>query len=199
LKLFEGHESFLLVAYSFGSLLALKAANLLESRGKNGSVVMIDGSPIAIKENSTFFFANKTDEEISIQICSNYTRLLLPDHYEVMMKKLASITSIDSRIKFFGESCEKSGFYSASYSEKMLVATMNRVKICLAADKVEFQTPIKASMSLIKPKSSILINMDNDYGLGKLASGEVKVNVLEGNHITILDNPKLAKIINASI
>jgi fatty acid synthase, animal type len=194
--LFSGNEKFLLVGYSFGSLLTLEIANLLESRGKKGSIIIIDGSPQFIYKVANQAVPEKSDENIQSIIILSCIRLLFPDEYHEIAKTVFANQTWETRLQAFVEYGQTRSHYSAEYGSKMLTALINRLKISLDADKLELPTLETTPISLIRPTDSSVKDFDEDYGLGKFCSQTVKVDVIEGNHASILSNPELANLLN---
>jgi hypothetical protein len=175
---------------------ALKAAKMLESSGKQGSVIMIGGSPQYIHKVANYLIHFKTDENVAAYVISTSARMVLPDQYKEIIEEFNSIKSLDQRVKRFGEYCEKTGHYSFNHGTKMLISILNRFKICRDVDKADLPVLQKTSISLIKPASIAVPGLDNDYGWGRFSLCEVKVAVLSGNHTTMLTNPELAELLN---
>lgn len=57
--------------------------------------------------------------------------------------------------------------------------------------------PLRSSIILLKPSMPTLKYISEDYGLGLITSENVEVRVVEGNHITILDESSVATAINS--
>lgn len=196
LDLFSDSSNFHLVGYSFGSLLTLEIANFLESKGKSGSVTMIDGSPQFLHKLSNSTILNKTDENIQSMIILPCIRLLFPEELEDIAKKVFAKDTWETRLETFVNIGETRSQYSGLYGTKMLNALVKRTKMSLNADKLEIGKLKNTSISLIKPTNSSAKDLDEDYGLGKYCSQKVKVTLLEGDHASILKKPELIKILN---
>lgn len=194
--MFSGDANFILIGYSFGSLLTLEIANLLEAKGKKGSVKIIDGSPQFLHKLATNAIPDKSDESIKSVIILTCIRLLFPDEFKEIAKKVFVNDTWETQLQAFVEVGETRSQYSAEYGSKMLKALINRVKICLNADTLSLSALKNTSISLIKPTDSSATGFDEDYGLGKYCNGEVKVVVIDGDHASILRNAELLKLLN---
>lgn len=177
-------------------MLTIKLANLLESKGKSGSVFLIDGSPQFLHRLSNMTIADKSDENIQALVILPCIRLLFPQEFEEIANKVFSETSSEARLKTFIDIGVTRSQYSAEYGNKMLNAIIKRIKICLKADEIEFEILKFASINLIKPTNSSINDLDEDYGLGKYFKNEVKIATLEGDHASILRNPEFKNILN---
>ena len=196
LELFSGKENFYLIGYSFGSLLTLEIAKMLELEGKKGSVTIIDGSPQFIHKVANQIVPENTDENIQSVILLTCIRLLFPKEYHEIAENVFANSAWESRLKCFTDVAKERSQYSAEYGSRMLTALINRLKISIDADKLSLPKLSETSINLIRPTESSTSNFDEDYGLGKYCSQEVKVNVIEGNHASMLSNPELTNLLN---
>lgn len=196
LDLFSGTENFYLIGYSFGSLLTLEIAKLLESKGKKGVVTIIDGSPQFIHKLSNQVVPVNTDENIQSIILLTCARLLFPDEFHEIAKNIFANKTWETQLKSFAEVAQERSLYSVEYGSKMLTALITRLKISLAADKILLSTLTNTPVSLIRPAESSAKDLDEDYGLGKYCSNKVNVTVIDGNHASMLSNPELIKLLN---
>lgn len=197
LELYSGNEKFALIGYSFGSLLTLEVAKLLESKGKKGSVTFIDGSPQFIHKVANLVVPDGNDESIQAIILLTCSRLLFPDEHNEIVKRVFSHNSWETKLQSFADVAKERSQYSAEYGSKMLTALINRLKISLNADKLSLPSLSSSTVvSLIKPSESSAKGLDEDYGLGKLCSQKISVNIIDGNHASMLSNPELVKLLN---
>lgn len=194
--MFSGDEKFILVGYSFGSLLTMEIAKLLEMSGKKGSVTFIDGSPQFIHKVANLVVPGGDDESIQSIILLTCSRLLFPDEHNEIVKRVFTHQTWETRLQSFAEVAKERSQYSAEYGSKMLTALINRLKISLNADKLSLPSLNDIPVSLIKSSESSAKELDEDYGLGKFCNQEVNVNVIEGNHASMLSNPDLVKLLN---
>ncbi|KAJ6633803.1 Fatty acid synthase, partial [Pseudolycoriella hygida] len=74
-ELYNNETEFMLVGYSFGSMIALKICEVLESMGKRGNLISIDGSPSYIRLNVLESMNNQpTDEDLQNYIFEEFAR-----------------------------------------------------------------------------------------------------------------------------
>ncbi|CRK94451.1 CLUMA_CG007958, isoform A [Clunio marinus] len=195
LKLYSANDKFLLIGYSFGALLTLKIANFLESKGRKGSVYIIDGSPKFIQKIANQLLPDKSDESIQSLILLVCIRLLLPDEFHKVSEKVLINETWEKRLETFVEFAVKRSKYSAEYGSRMLTALIDRLKIALDADKLNFGK-FKSQLTLIKASSLSVDVMDEDYGLSQYSEQKMNINSIEGDHITILSHPDIYKLFN---
>lgn len=199
LKLWSNDEEFLIIGYSFGSLLALDLAGKLESRGLSGSLLLVDGSPKFCHTTSNFALPDKNEEKMKAVAFASCIRLLSPDDHQNVTKTVLSYSTFEEQIKCFAEFAMTKTSYSYEYGAKMLAAVAKRVKIILECDKHIFAPLSSSPISLIRCKDFFYEAIGDDYGLSKYTNKKVKVNVIDGNHSTMLGNSELVKLINRAI
>lgn len=176
--------------------MALEIGKLLELKGREGSVTIIDGSPEFIHKVANQIVPDNTDENIQSVILLTSARLLFPKEYHEVAENVFANHTWESRLKSFATVAKERSQYSAEYGSKMLTALINRLKISLDADKLSLPILNKTPITLIRPTESSTANLDEDYGLGKYCSHKVNVNVIEGNHASMLSNPILTTLLN---
>lgn len=159
-------------------------------------MTIIDGSPQFIHKVANQVVPENTDENIQSVILLTCTRLLFPKEYHEIAENVFSHTTWVSRLKAFADVAKERSQYSAEYGSKMLTALINRLKISLDADKLNLPTLSETPISLIRPTESSTKSFDEDYGLGKYCSQKVNVEVIEGNHASMLSNPTLITLLN---
>lgn len=58
---------------------------------------------------------------------------------------------------------------------------------------------LKSHVKLLKPTNASVIGLPEDYGLSDYFDKSIEVQTFEGNHVTILENEKVAEAINDSL
>lgn len=201
LKLFENDSDFIIIGYSFGSMLALKIASLLEVSGKTGKVVIIDGSPKFIHQISNKLVPqDSTDDDLQELILMGCTKLLFRDSAQEIGRKIFSNPTAETRFEAFLQHAKERSEYSIEYGRHMLQGLFNRFKISLNADKISF-TKLKNSsrLAFVKPSESSLHDIDDDYGLSDFIESEIDIKVIDGDHASILNNDELIQFITSNI
>lgn len=195
--MFSGKEDFILIGYSFGSMLGLKIANLLESKGKNGEIFIVDGSPKFIHEISNLLMPKDfTDEHIQGLIILGCVKLLFPEKAQEISKQIFACSTLDERFNTFLEIAKTRSEYSVEYGRRMITGLFNRFKICLNADKISFPTLNKLPVTFVKATESPLNGLEEDYGLNKFISGDIKITTINGDHVSILSTPEIIQLLN---
>lgn len=184
----------MVVGYSFGSLIALKISNILEKLEKSGKVLMIDGSPKFLKQISLGFLPqNFTEVDLQQIVLKHSISLCFPKDDGKIFRSILNQKSWENQLECFKKLLENEKIYSADFGVKMLNALVNRIEIAAKLDLKEFCVLQKTQIKLIRASESSLLNIEEDFWLGKHSKHPVKVEIIHGNHATILENPKLFK------
>ncbi|XP_053693616.1 fatty acid synthase [Sabethes cyaneus] len=195
---FKGTEHFFLVGYSFGAFITLELARILEETGKRGQILLIDGAPkflhkLAIDQMSE----NWTEESIQIVLIAGILNTIFPEETTDVLPIITECTSFESRIDKLLELAKDQNVYSENYLRMMTKALFNRIKITLLTDISKIE-PLESPITLVRPTEVSVVDIEEDYGLSEYTKGNVSLKFLEGNHITMLENPKLTQIITES-
>lgn len=187
-----------MIAHSYGSYVALKLAEILESNGKSGHISFIDGSPLLIKTLTLEHYKVKTDEAIQNSIVGHLLSNIFTTLDDDFVRDVFSQQTWNEKIHKLVHYSEVHNFYKKDYLKLMLIALVNRIKIILNTD-VKISSISKCTSTLIRPNTASLSNVCENYDLD-INFKETKTNIifLDGNHFTILENPSLLEIITES-
>lgn len=203
---FNDQEKFILVGHSFGALIAMKIASMLEQLGKRGHVVLIDGSPAFLKRLAQGLVKAKTlnDQVDDVSLMMMFNRFCgseLLDQFTMQLMKCENRQSkIQLIIDFLSNDIKTK--YSQQYLENITVAILNRLKavinLNIEGDKLGhvMDEKLKSAITLIRPTQVSFSDIVEDYGLQTYTEQPVTVNYVEGNHFSVLENVDLANIIN---
>ena len=196
--MYSGNEKFLLIGHSFGSMLALKLTNILESLGKSGKVIIVDGSPKFVSDVANSLLpTDYNDEHIQDLILLSLVKILFSESIQEITKKIFSHSELDKRLEEFLDTAATRSEYSIEYGRKMIEGLINRVKIVLNANDIKFNVLKKSPMTLVKALESSVSGFDEDYGLKSFVENDIKTHVVNGNHMTILTSSDLIDILNS--
>lgn len=197
LELHKNVKTFYLIGYSFGSIITLELAKILEESGLKGNLVLIDGAPVFLKKLSVDHLTpDFTDETIQTILLANTIQSVFYQDNGEIIKLVLSKPTWDARIDKLIEFTTEHKLYSDSYTRSILNALVNRIKLIINLD-IELFKPLKHTLiTLIRPTEASVFNIDEDYGLNNLSDHKINIKFVEGNHITMLENPKLTALIN---
>lgn len=200
MELYKDKQKFVLIGHSFGAVLGIKLAKLLEQAGLTGEVICADGAVALFKQSMKTHIPQRESMDESIQhfILTQLVFEMLPDlGLDEIQKVLDEKKSFDDRADTFIEMVPKSE-YSKTYLKNFGYGLSNRMKMILNENDECVGERIRSNITLIRPKTqfSLIPNIPNDYHLNKYTHGQVAVNFVEGNHLTMLDNTELYSMAN---
>lgn len=200
LNLYANEKNFILIGYSFGSILTLKIAKLLEDNGKSGKIMLVDGSPKFIHQVSNLLVQNEiNDEHLQETVLKGCIKVVFRDTAQEMTKKIFAEKSLDASLEEFLLHTKERSSYSSNFVRQMIHGLQKRLKIAVTSDKISFSKLNKSSLTLFKPSEISLKDIENDYGLKDLIGINVDIKSIDGDHLSILTNPTLAELVNQVI
>lgn len=178
-------------------MLAIKIASTLEKLEKYGKVVLVDGAPKFLQKLGVEHLPqNFTEDDVRSITLINTIFTCYPDDDGTVVKAVLSEKSWDDRIKKFIELYPGEKPYSEDYGVKILNALVNRIMLTSTMSLKEFPRVQNAPVTLIRTTEPTISDVEKDYGLAEYFMNVIDVMYLEGNHATVLDNPKLSETIN---
>jgi fatty acid synthase, animal type len=196
LELYQNNQKFSIIGYSFGSLFALKIASVLESKGIQGNLLLVDGSPFFLKKLlKDQVGSNDWEKVIEIMVLNGVTDLVMPDKnrevVECIQSKLCWSEKVDKIVKM----SNNFNVYSETYVKTMMNVLLNNAKTMFNLNFEDFPVLNVSNLTLIRPKDSVLRNIENDYELSKICKKPIDVRFVSGNHLTMLDTQEIKDII----
>jgi fatty acid synthase, animal type len=196
MEVFKQTEFFYLVGYSFGAFVTLELARILEESGMSGHVILIDGAPEFLKKLAVKQVGeNYNDKSLQLILLAEIIRAIIPGDNVGILNTIKECSTWQSRVEKIVQLTKERSVLSEKCVRQLINSVFNRINISLDID-LEKITPIKSPITLIRPTEVSVIKIDEDYGLRKCTEGRVSLKVIEGNHMTMLENPKLIEIIN---
>lgn len=198
LDLYKNKKKFVLIGHSFGAVLGIKLAKILEQSGLTGEVICADGAVALFKQGMQTHIPQRETMDESIQhfILTQLVFEILPDmELDEIQKVLTEKKTFEDRADTFIEMVPKSE-YSKTYLKNFGYGLSNRMKMILNESDQCIGDRIRSNITLIRPKTHLIPNIANDYDLNKYTHGQMTVNFVEGNHLSMLDNAELYSIVN---
>lgn len=189
-------ENFYLIGYSFGALVTIELAKLLEDSGLRGQIVLVDGAPAFLKKLVVDQMpTTHSDEAVQNVLISGIMRTIFPEEKVDVMEIMRDNPTWESRVERLVEMATDQYLYSTDYLRRMANCIFQRIKMV-----IEYKaTPgriLKSPITLVRPTEISIVDVDEDYGVFKLTNGQTNLKYIEGNHLTMLENAKLVQIIN---
>lgn len=199
LNLFNGKKRFILVGHSFGGYVSIELAKLLEQNGLTGEVISIDGSVTVFKRGITNLIPNfgESDEFAENIILMHIAFQTLPEiQTDAIQKVLFEHKTWDERVDGILNLVPQP-VYSRGYLKNIGVGVLNRVKMVMKENDEYRGERIRSNITLIRPTTHLVPDVENDYNLKQCTNGRVQVSFVEGDHMSMLDNTQLYQIINS--
>ncbi|XP_031358293.1 fatty acid synthase-like [Photinus pyralis] len=191
---------FNLVAYSYGCVVALELASILEVRGLIGKVVLIDGAPEMLKKLIKLQYPSEHEPEASLETAVLFNIITSYAPMEVTMvhqEAVRQLRTLEERVEYLLEAIPEGIPHSKEHQRRVAIAICEKTK---SVYNYEAKFPkLKSEVTLIKPNESPFVNYDENYGLQKLCEKPVRVHTVVGTHTTVVQNPELADYINKII
>lgn len=191
---FRKFKAYHLIAHSYGSYIALKLAEKLESGGKAGRITFVDAAPALIKNMLLARHEHSTDEQIQNSVIETLV-LSVWDNNPIDVKSVLSLPTWDEKVNQVLMFVADQQLYGKEYLRLMFNALLNRVKVVLSND-LKITSLTKSKATLIRPNIPWVLNINEKYDLQLNFKEEVKLLFLDGNHFTILENPLLLDTLN---
>lgn len=196
--MFNGKKKFYLVAHSFGAMIAIELAKVLERKGLTGEITIADGSVLLFKRFLKVLMPNlePTQDSVSSFLVTQLAFEILPElKPDVIQSVIFEEKTLEARIDKYISLVTKRD-YSATYLKDIGYGLTNRVKMVLNDSEEYTGEKIQSNITLIRPSTNLVVDIDNDYQLKQYTNGQVAVQFIEGTHLTMLDNEQLYQIIN---
>lgn len=184
------------MGYSFGALVAIECARLLEALGKRGHVVSVDGSPSYTRKIVEKFVGSKdpTNEKIQLELLSHAMQAITSEESldNIRMKIEPIESKWDKAVDLIKES---KASIDGEYFKVIAKGVYNRILATLqysARDIVKIKSPI----TLIRATEALVSDTDEDMELPKYTEGLFNMKFIDGTHQSIVEDPKLIDIIN---
>lgn len=197
---FSDKKRFVLIGHSFGAVLAIKLAKLLEQNGLTGKVVCVDGAVALFKQGMQTHMPKleTLDESIQQFILTQLVFEILPNlGLDEIRKVFTDKKTYEDRADVFIDMIPKSE-YSKEYLKNFGYGLSNRLRMILNDDdKCKSDERIQSNITLIRPKIDSVPDIENSYNLKQYTDGQVDVTFVEGNHLSMMENSELYSIINS--
>ncbi|XP_076681300.1 fatty acid synthase-like [Andrena cerasifolii] len=193
----KDRRDFVIVGYSYGSLIAIELVRRLEARAFIGHLILIDGSPDYMKAIKSTHLSVPTDAEFRSALLMAFLSITNPSAMPEFKLELHECTTWEEKLeKVISHTPEEiSKTYNRDTQKAICTFFYNRLCTLDTYDS-NSQTPLRTPITLLKPTLPGAEMSDAAYGLRQVTYGRVTVHEIEGNHSSILDNSKVVAAIN---
>ncbi|XP_067209348.1 fatty acid synthase-like [Linepithema humile] len=185
-----------ITGYSFGSLLAIELIRRLEATDTKSRLVLIDGSPEYIMSSEINKTCYMSDEEIQINIMIIILNIWNIEISEEVLLELRKCETWEERFETFAKYFSKVNSFLSRPNLQTLYTTIHKNILIIRQYDSSTLPRIKSPITLLKSTSSYAPELKEDYGLYKITENKVVVHHVEGDHVTIMANEKVASVIN---
>ncbi|XP_071652654.1 fatty acid synthase-like [Temnothorax longispinosus] len=196
LKKMKDQRKFLIVGYSFGSLIAIELARLLEANNFSGRLILIDGAPDQLKLWTNQYLDYTSPEELQNMILLGLLEMYTTIDKKTLALELNKCNTWDKKMKVFHAYFPKNLNVLTIENQKLIYFTVYNHIVAVHDYDISSLPRLKSSITLLKPTFPIVSLTEEDYGLHKVTEGKVQIHYVEGNHITMMDNDKIVSTIN---
>ena len=190
----KNRRDFVIVGYSYGSLISIELVRRLEAHAFVGQLILIDGSPDYMKALKAEHLSAPTDEEFRNGLLMGLLSITNPSATPKFKLELNECTTWEEKLeKMLSHTPEEIN----NRDTKKAICTLLYNRLC-TLDKYDSnsQPPLRTPITLLKPTEPGAKMSDDAYGLRQVTYGRVTVHEIEGNHSSIIDNSKVATAIN---
>ncbi|KAJ3652416.1 hypothetical protein Zmor_018384 [Zophobas morio] len=185
---------FYIVGYSFGTGVGLELISLLEAKGYNGTIILIDGSPAYITSSLKKQFIHDTDAQFQTAIFSKIATFVIPlDALSQYEETLLKCKNLEERMDLLLALLPPETSNKQKLKKQAGLALYSRCKALL---NYTFKNKkVKSPVHLFKAKYS-MVDEGDDYQMSKVSDDLVQVTTIDADHVTILNSPDLVKAIS---
>ncbi|KAF5287178.1 hypothetical protein FQR65_LT12307 [Abscondita terminalis] len=187
---------FIIIAYSLSCVIALHLVSLIENLGLTGRLILLDGSPSVFKQLVSSQIPDVTDDNIfeSYVVGSFAKSYLSLDDALKITPDILECKNLEERIELAMKYMPNSSADFVNYQKRLLASGYGRIRSATFY-KPNFEK-LKTVSMLVKPDQPLLPDLPQDYDLQDLFESPIRIRTVEGNHLSILKNSKLATIVN---
>ncbi|XP_011869316.1 PREDICTED: fatty acid synthase-like [Vollenhovia emeryi] len=196
-KLTAGKD-FIMVGYSFGSIIAIELTKRLEAMNFKGRLILIDGAPEQLRtlyQECSFAILDDTDLQNIVLI--NIMEIYSAGDTEKILTELKKYKTWEKKFSIFAKEFLATNTSLSLENLKTLCTTVYKYSSAIPQYDSSTLTPMKSSIMLLKATNPLLRSViEEDYGLQEITQNVVKIHSIEGTHVTILNSEKITAAIN---
>ncbi|KAL2715950.1 fatty acid synthase-like [Vespula squamosa] len=196
----KDRSDFVLVGYSFGSLVAIELTRKLEAKGFIGRLILIDGAPQHLKMLIHQHLHSASQEVLENNILVAIMNAYISVKTVEFELELRNCSTWDERVNAFFNvlSPEHKELFLKGNQKKAILSFNVRLQSVIAYNP-EPMPYIRTPITLFKPLLPSVQNAQYDYGLQNITEAKVDVHTVEGNHVTMLDAMEISMAINGEL
>ncbi|GLV33211.1 Fatty acid synthase 3 [Carabus blaptoides fortunei] len=201
LEHFKDSSTFTVIGYSYGAVICLELAALLEARGKVGRLIFIDGAPIMLQTMINKHLTSTDDVTLQNAVLSIIISFLFDIEDTNYIKSIfENLATMDEKIDYIIEEGSKIIKYKSHSNEhyKHFCLSMYARLKALISYQAQFNK-LKSTIKLIKPKQASVVTDEEDFGLSEYTQSCVEIVHVEGDHVLIVESVECADEVNKTL
>lgn len=203
-KIFEIQSDgpYRLAGYSFGAGLATEMALQLEKNKQLEHLVLLDGSHNYVEAHTSSHREKTSDLSLlESQSMVAFSRHFFEVNYQQAIDELVKLSSMSERLERAVDMIMERN-PAVKHRSEMIVAARTFYRLLLIAEEYSPKSKISCNVTLIRVKETTaeFSILGEDYGVQKVCSLPLKIEVIDGNHESFIEGEyaqKVGKIINS--
>lgn len=196
-RLLPKYKQFNIIGHSFGATIAVEIAKKLEQNGQKVQLIAVDGSMTLIKKYLEGLVRGAEIAKLSLPelIIHQIAFEILPNVAKAeVVRELSKLKDSEDQIK---KALSLSGIqkYSKEFLTKSFKGMINRLQAIGKATDEPTEPKLNANILLIRAKTGLLHDIEEDYGLDRVTNGEVAIHCSDETHFTLLEDQQVLDII----
>ncbi|KAL6267253.1 hypothetical protein P5V15_000327 [Pogonomyrmex californicus] len=189
-------KNFVIVGYSFGSIVAIELTRKLEAVNFKGRLILIDGAPEQIQIMYRDFMSNSDEIDLQTVVLSRIMEIYTGRISDKILKELKECEYWEEKFNVFAKHFLAVNTSLSPTNLKTLCTTVYKHSSAIRQYQSSVMPVIKSPIILLKPTISHITVIEENYGLHKITEGMVKIHYIDGNHLTILKSKTVSAAIN---
>ncbi|XP_015113123.1 fatty acid synthase [Diachasma alloeum] len=196
LKKNDSRRDFVMVGYSYGALITIELVRKLEAESFTGKVILIDGAPLLSKVLRDQQFVSNNDNELQTKLLLSIANRIAPKLSRQLFVQLKRSNSWEEKLDAFTKFVPAKALKISSEQQRNIWTCIYNRTLAFNNYDISSFPLLRSTITLLKPSVQSVKNLPADYDISKITRGKVKCHILEGDHVSILDNPNVTRVIN---
>lgn len=180
--------------------MALELAGMFEIEGKVGKVLSLDSSPLFLSKFMKYLLpSGSSDMNLSQILRKGIAHKNKASPKDTSVLDLFAENTLDLQIQKLIDNVILNSYISTNLMKVLYDSFENRFKITSTADKISFNKLITTFVILVKAEKPTFSDLPEDYDLQKYCTEKLIMDSLEGDHTSLVYNPRLFGMIEKHV
>ncbi|GBP64858.1 Fatty acid synthase [Eumeta japonica] len=196
LQMVKLEGNFYLLGYSYGVLIAMEMAVLLEQRGLQGSIFCVDSAPDVFPVQLKVVLGDVSENELQNAVIDHMYSVMAGQSSDELHEQLANVYSWEEKADLACRHLRGLIHYSSQYARAHMETAYGR--IVEAAKYLPEHHQIRSKIVLIRSRHQpeAVAAYPKDFGLSKYTIQPVDVYDLEAEHADVLEDLRCTAIVH---